>query len=95
MSGPVSTSSTTYRHAEGAATAEVDGDTVVLSPTDLRYHSLNTTAAAVWQLLAEPTTADEVVTSLVEIFDVDADTCRTDVEACLAELCEIGVVTAA
>ena len=84
---------TTYRRAEGAASAEVDGDVVVLSPSDLRYHSLNATAGAIWELLDTPRSLDGIVDALLEVFDVDHDTCRAEAESCLTHLAEVGVVT--
>ena len=81
-----------YARAPGAAGAEVDGETVVLSPSDLRYHSLNESAAAIWALLAAPSSVDRIVEQLLDEFEVAPDECRADVEACLAELTELGVV---
>jgi hypothetical protein len=74
--------------------AEVDGELVVLSPDDLRYHSLNESAAAIWELLDAPSSTDDLVAALVESFDVAPDVCRHDVDACLAELTELGLVVA-
>jgi Coenzyme PQQ synthesis protein D (PqqD) len=85
---------TTYARAPGAAGAVVDGETVVLSPTDLRYHSLNASAAAIWDLLAEPATATAVVDQLLDQFAVARPACEADVAACLALLAELGLVVA-
>jgi hypothetical protein len=81
-----------WTRAPGAAGAEVDGEVVVLSPADLRYHSLNDSAAAIWALLEAPTSVDRIVEQLVREFDVTADECRVDVEACLHELADLGLV---
>ena len=83
-----------WTRAPGAAGAEVDGEVVVLSPSDLRYHSLNDSAAAIWALLEAPTSVDRLVEHLVAEFEVSADECRADVEACLRELSELGLVVA-
>lgn len=89
MSAPT----TLYRRADGAASAVVDGDTVILSPSDMRYHALNSTAAAIWDELTEPRSLDTIVTNLSERYEVDVDTCRADVQACLATMTELGVVS--
>jgi hypothetical protein len=86
------TVTTTYHRSPDAASAEVDGETVVLSPTDLRYHSLNVTAAAIWEALSEPRTLDEVIADLLAQFEIDEPTCRAEVESCLGHLTQIGVV---
>jgi hypothetical protein len=81
-----------YQRATGAASAVVDGETVVVSPADMRYHGLNATADAVWEELTEPRTLDELVEQLTERFEVDAATCRADVQACLDTMVEAGLV---
>lgn len=82
----------TYQRAPGAVSAEVDGETVVLSPTDMRYHGLNETAAAIWEHLEQPQTVDGLVGALCERYEVDADTCRREVEACLITLVDYGAL---
>jgi hypothetical protein len=82
-----------FRRAEGAAAGVVDGQTVVVAPTDLRYHALNTSGTVVWELLANGTDLDDAVAHLVDRFDVDEATCRQDVMACLAQFVEIGIAT--
>ena len=71
----------------------VDGQTVVVSPTDLRYHALNGTATAVWEQLADGTTLDQAVEHLVSGFDVDEATCRRDVQACFEHFVSIGIAS--
>jgi len=83
---------TRYERAPGAAAAEVDGEVVVLSPADLRYHGLNDPAAAVWDLLVEPSTPTELVDRLLEQFEVDRARCEEDVTAHLEELVGLGLV---
>jgi Coenzyme PQQ synthesis protein D (PqqD) len=85
------TESPRFSRSTGSAAGVVDGQTVVVSPTDLRYHALNTTAAAVWELLADGTTVDQAVERLVLDFEVDEPTCRSDVETCLAHFVSIGI----
>ena len=80
-----------FGRAEGAAAGVVDGETVVVSPLDLRYHALNTTGTALWALLADGTTLDAAVEHLMASFEVDESTCRRDVEACLEQFVSIGI----
>ena len=47
--------------AEGTAAGVVDGQTVVVSPLDLRYHALNATGTALWELLADGLCLDQFV----------------------------------
>jgi hypothetical protein len=80
-----------FGRTPGAAAGIVDGETVVVSPADLRYHALNPTATAVWELLAEGTSVDDAVAHLTSRFEVDEQTCRLDVEACLDNFTLIGI----
>jgi hypothetical protein len=82
-----------FGRAPGAAAGVVDGETVVVSPSDLRYHALNPAATAVWELLGEGTTVDDAVAELTSRFDVDEQTCRRDVETCLENFATIGIAT--
>lgn len=86
---------TTYCRVPGAIDAVVDGEVVVLSPVNLSYHVLDRIGARVWSLLAEPTTDDDLVATLVEQFDVESDQCRADIQPFLTRMIEIGVLTEA
>src|SRR5262245_13669605 len=80
-----------FGRAEGAAAGVVDGQTVIVSPADLRYHALNATGTALWELLADGTTVDDAVERLMESFAVDEATCRRDVAACFDDFVSIGI----
>ena len=83
---------TRYQRAPGAASAEVDGEVVVLSPSDLRYHALNEPSAAIWELLEQPSSGSELVDHLLAAFEVDREQCEADVAAHLRDLEELGLV---
>ncbi len=51
-----------------------------------KYVSLNATANHVWQMLATPHTESEIVASLTDSFDVDADRARESLGRLLHEL---------
>lgn len=54
--------------------------------------SLTYTGAAIWEALADWTTSDQIVESLVGRFDVDATTARGDVTEFLDQLRQIGAL---
>lgn len=66
--------------------AEVEDSVVLLDLDTLVYHSLNRTAAAVWDLLAEPATVSTIVGGMCSRFQIDAEHCRSSVERLLGEL---------
>ena len=63
--------------------AEVEGSLVLLDLETLVYHSLNSTAAAVWQLLEAPQTQQALVASLCERYEVQPEHCAASVHRLL------------
>ncbi len=72
------------RNAEVLQTV-VEDELVLLSP-ELRFVSLNETAARIWELLAEPTTLAQIASVLVDEFDVDEDVATRAAEQTVATL---------
>jgi hypothetical protein len=71
-------------------------DAVVLMPAGADAPAaLPGTAAAVWDLLAEPTTLAELVATLAEVYATDPGAITADVEALLARLEGLGAIEAA
>lgn len=70
----------------------VDGETLILTPTDSVLHTLNPVATRVWQLLGEHRTLLELVDALVQEYDVDRATAEQDVRSLLADLTERQIV---
>ena len=66
-----------------------------MSPTDLRYHTLNATATILWQLLEHGTDLAAATEQFAQRFEVDELTCRQDVQACLDHFLSIGVIEVA
>lgn len=78
--------------APSAVDAVVDGQTVILSPVDFSYHTLDPVGARIWTLLADPLTIDELVDVLCAEYAVDSEACRADVEPFLERMVAIGAV---
>jgi hypothetical protein len=64
---------------KGLATADLDGQIVVLSTQAGAYFSLNEVAGEIWQLLAEPCEVGAIFDALSRDHDVDAVTLSRDV----------------
>ena len=82
-----------WARAEGAVATEVDGALVVLSP-GMEFFSLNTTAATVWEALAEPRDRAELVAALVNDYDVDPGAAGEALDRLLDTLTAQGAITA-
>jgi len=71
--------------------AEIDGQTAMLSLDQGHYYAVEGTAQRIWELIASPVTADELVDALVEEYDVDPATCRASVDRFLRRLLDAGL----
>lgn len=76
----------------GLAEAEVDGDLVALHIENGTYYSFNETAARIWALLDHPKSLSELCATLGAEFEVDAQTCATEVLLLLRDLEKDGLV---
>jgi hypothetical protein len=72
--------------------ADVNGEIVALHVEKGQCYGMNAVASRVWALLAEPTSPAQICARLSDEFDVDADTCRADVAALLADLKSEGLI---
>jgi hypothetical protein len=81
------------RRVEGATTASVGADAVVLDARGSPVLHLNETARAIWELCDGSTTLDEMVDACVTLFDVGEDQALREVSAALEDLELAGVLT--
>ena len=72
--------------------AEVEDSLVLLDLDTLLYHSLNSTAAYIWESLSEPHDEEFLVQRLCSRFEVAPETCRVSVERMLSELASQNLV---
>ncbi|MDF8332455.1 PqqD family protein [Novosphingobium cyanobacteriorum] len=79
------------RRSANATTAEIDGQVVALDLNTGTCFGLNRVASRIWQLIETPASAREVTQSLLQVYDVPAQTCATQTADLLRELVEIGL----
>lgn len=72
--------------------ADVNGEIVALHVEKGQCYGMNAVASRVWAMLAEPTSPEQICARLADEFEVDADTCRTDVAALLADFKAEGLI---
>ncbi len=68
------------------ATADLEGQAVILNLTSGLYHGLNAIGSRIWQLVQEPRTVSAIRDVLLEEYEVDAETCMRDLLAVLVEM---------
>lgn len=66
--------------------SEVDGEVVMMSIEKGNYYGLNPVGSRIWQLIETPVSVSALCDQLSEEFEVDRDTCQSEVLALLAEL---------
>ncbi|MEM9098306.1 MAG: PqqD family peptide modification chaperone [Pseudomonadota bacterium] len=69
------------------------GDRVMaMSAVHGKYFAMEGTGARIWDLLAEPKTEEELVTSLCADYDVTPDQCLADLRSFVQDLEDHGLV---
>lgn len=76
-----------------AITREVDGELVMLDPRQGMYFALDSVGHRIWVMLEQSHDIDALCRTLVEEFDVPAETCRADVLAFLEQLVDAELVS--
>lgn len=83
--GEVALSEVVWERRE-CVSADVEDSVVLLDLETLVYHSLNSTAAAVWEMLAEPATLSSIVAGVCGRYDVPEAKCAESIEHLLKEM---------
>ena len=72
--------------SEDQVSGELTAERVVLSMKDGTYYGLTEVAALVWDMVQEPISTDDLVDRIMEVYQVDRDTCRSDLFELLDEM---------
>ena len=75
-----------YLQSSDISAATLDEETVLMSTEGNRYFSLNALGTDIWELLAQPRTAPEIVETIQANYDVDEEQARRDVNEFLEVL---------
>jgi len=80
-----------WQRDESWVGTEVEDSIVMLNLETGKYVSLNSTASAVWQLLEEPRTQEEIELALRSRFAVDEASCRESLAKLLPQMHELSL----
>jgi hypothetical protein len=83
---------TRYQRCPDTLAAEVNGEVVALNVDRGQCYGLNEVASRIWDMLAEPRTVDQLRDALTESYDVDVETCESEVKRLIGELQAEGLV---
>ena len=81
-----------YERAAQLLEAELGEELLGLDGRAGLCFGFNSVAADVWRLLESPRRFDELHSVLLEVYDVDPDTCATDLAELLELMCSEGLV---
>lgn len=87
-------SAVSYKHSQKALAAEIDDEFVALNVELGHCYGMRETAAAVWRMLEEPVTLNDICAHLMQVYDVPPEICRTEVQELIDHLQTGGLVQA-
>lgn len=59
--------------------AELDGKVVMMSIENGQYYGLDEIGSAIWEMIGEPVTVNQIVSGLLTEYDVEQEQCENDV----------------
>ena len=72
---------------------DIDGDKVMMNLEKGMYFSLNSVGSRIWDIIENPTTADEIIKILLNEYDIAEEKCREAVVSFLKGLEVNGLIT--
>lgn len=82
-----------YSQSPGNIVSDMDGEKVMLSVSNGKYYNLGELGGEIWELMKEPITIQELVTTLQLQYNVDQTDCKEHVTDFLSQLLEQGLVS--
>lgn len=82
----------TLRRSDDVLTSDLRGETVLLNPETGDCYSLTGVGAALWDLVGDPSTFDQLVSGVCQRFEVEPTRARMDTERFLESLIDEGLV---
>lgn len=70
----------------------IDDELLMLDPDQGKYFGTGVVGKRIWELLENPMTVMEIVSQLIEEFDVTEEACRRDVEDFIGSLHKLKLV---
>lgn len=80
--------STCYEAVKDHLSCELNGESVILSMETGMYHGVNSVGSYIWSLVQGPASLDDIISALVNEFEVDEEVCRQEVVAFLEKMKE-------
>ena len=72
--------------AKGRMWCDMGGEAVILNIDSGVYYGLNPVGARVWELIQRPMTVEDLLRKLLEIYEVSAERCESELFSLLQDL---------
>ena len=72
--------------------ADMDGETVMLSIERGEYFGLGGIGTHIWELIGQPVSVAQIIDAICQEYEVNEDRCKTDVHRFLQELLEFDLI---
>lgn len=73
-------------------TAEMDGETVMMSVETGKYYNLGKMGSVIWGMLGEPSAVDSIIENLLEKYQVGREQCEVEVLSFLKQTHKEGLL---
>jgi DNA-directed RNA polymerase delta subunit len=77
---------------EGNIVSDMDGEKVMLSIQNGKYYNLGELGGKIWDLIKDPISVQDLVTTLQSLYEVDQTECEEQVTTFLSHLLEEGII---
>jgi Coenzyme PQQ synthesis protein D (PqqD) len=78
--------------AQDQVSSDLAGESVILDLKSGTYYGLNEVGSVIWELIQEPKTVDDIYKTILQDYEIDAQTCENDIQALLNNLLEAQLV---
>jgi hypothetical protein len=86
------TPDTVLARSEDCLFSDLGGEVVMINLEQNSYYGLDPIGSRIWALLTVPTSLTQLCHTLQQEFEVDAESCRSDVTALLESMYEEGLI---
>lgn len=80
------TLTSTVTQSEDQVSTELDGETVLMSIEQGNYYGMDKILSRIWALIEKPITVSALCDRLIDEYEVERETCETDVLNVLKDL---------
>ena len=88
----VLTLETKIQRKTGILHSKIDNEVVMMAPDMKEYLAMNPTATVIWEMLDRVMSLDEIITGLLNKYEIDRITCEKETKEYIAKLLEKNII---